>query len=122
MHSRLLLAIVALSLGGCIILAAPAPAFAQTGERQKTAPSGADNKGKSAAPRKSAPLDRHPAVEHSPNEEQRTKQSEQDRQGPGQHTRTHSSQRPNRQISALPERKHRHSDDNQTGHEVLAPG
>ena len=62
MHSRLTLAIMALSLGGCFILAAPPPAFAQTGEQQhqKTAPSGADKRGKSAAPRKSAPRDAAP--------------------------------------------------------------
>ena len=62
MHSRLTLAIVALSLGGCFILAAPPPAFAQTGEQQhqKTAPSGADNRGKSTAPRKSAPREAAP--------------------------------------------------------------
>jgi hypothetical protein len=62
MHSRLTLAIMALSLGGCFILAAPPPAFAQTGEQQhqKTAPSGADKRGKSADPRKSAPRDAAP--------------------------------------------------------------
>ena len=57
MHSRLTLAIMALSLGGCFILAAPPPAFAQTGgqQHQKTAPSGADNRGKSSCPRERAP-------------------------------------------------------------------
>ena len=53
---------MALSLGGCFILATPPRAFAQTGEQQhqKTAPSGGDDRGKSAAPRKTAPRDAAP--------------------------------------------------------------
>ena len=57
MHSRRTLAIMALSLGGCFILAAPPAAFAQIGQQQheKSAPAGTDNRGKRTVPREAAP-------------------------------------------------------------------
>ena len=58
MHSKLTTTIMALSLGGCFILAAPSSTLAQTGQQQpeKTAQAGTENKGKEAgSPRKSAP-------------------------------------------------------------------
>ena len=57
MHSRFTLAIMALSLGGCFILADPPATFAQSGGQQheKKAPTGTDNRGKRAVPREVAP-------------------------------------------------------------------
>ena len=59
MHSKLTLAIMALSLGGCFILAAPSATLAQSGEQQHQK-TGTDNRSKSVAPRKSAPRDAAP--------------------------------------------------------------
>jgi hypothetical protein len=57
MHSWRALPIMALTLGGCFILAAPAATFAQISQQQheKSAPAGTDHKGKRATPREVAP-------------------------------------------------------------------